>query len=334
MQMIDVIKKLAELDEANLPKPMVQMANDPTVAIIKESITGEAGMPMAAPAMAPSIPASFSINASAANGNEVSTMLRDILNLAGMKEVGPTDINPKDTGAPLTGEPGQDSNADMRSAIDAITSIDQGQTGATMGTAGPAGGQTKDVSKMADEVQGMADELGDTIDLGITDDDMANAPRDADGNVDLGYNDNKEAEKPTPPSDETDEDALAEPVFLTPAGPADDADTPEPDPAPPGSSGPNPVPGDDDNWDPDAEEPAESLRHFDNSPQENTRDYNPNDFANIINKIRKFDYTATPANNNLPESLKQQYVPAEKEDNLLDMTQKLFQEYQGFIKNI
>ena len=68
--------------------------------------------------------------------------------------------------------------------------------------------------------------------------------------------------------------------------------------------------------------------------QEKTRDYNPNDFANIINKIRKFDYTATPANNNLPESLKQQYVPAEKEDNLLDMTQKLFQEYQGFIKNI
>ena len=324
--MIDVLKKLAELDEANSPKPMVQMANDPTVAVITESITAEAGMPIAAPAMAPSIPASFSINASAANGSEVSTMLRDILNLAGMKEVGPTDINPKDTGAPLTGEPGQDSNADMRSAIDAITSIDQGQTGATMGTAGPAGGQTKDVSKMADEVQDMADQLGDTdeIDLGLTDADRANAPRDADGNVDLGN-----------PSDETDEEKLAEPAFLMTdprsgspesAPYADDKEAEQP--TPPGSS----IPSDDS--DDEEEEPAESLRHFDNSPQEKTRDYNPNDFANIINKIRKFDYTATPANNNLPESLKQQYVPAEKEDNLLDMTQKLFQEYQGFIKNI
>jgi hypothetical protein len=328
MQMIDVIKKLAELDEANLPKPMVQMANDPTVAIIKESITGEAGMPMAAPAMAPSIPASFSINASAANGNEVSTMLRDILNLAGMKEVGPTDINPKDTGAPLTGEPGQDSNADMRSAIDAITSIDQGQTGATMGTAGPAGGQTKDVSKMADEVQDMADELGDTVDLGMTDDDMANAPRDADGNVDLG--------NPNDETDETDEAASAFTISADDGNISGPGFTPDENGTNLDASDdkeaeqPTPPSDDGDDW----QNHAESLRHFDNSPKENTRDYNPNDFANIINKIRKFDYTATPANNNLPESLKQQYVPAEKEDNLLDMTQKLFQEYQGFIKNI
>jgi hypothetical protein len=222
MQMIDVIKRLAELDDANGGiKESTKMVQDANVAVITESAMGECGGPMGmsmtpSMGMANNTPASFSINASAANGNEVSTMLRDILNLAGMKEVGPTDINPKDTGAPLTGEPGQDSNADMRSAIDAITSIDQGQTGATMGTAGPAGGQTKDVSKMADEVQDMADQLGDTdeIDLGLSDDDMANAPRDADGNVDLGYNDNKEAEKPTPPSDETDEDALAEPVQI------------------------------------------------------------------------------------------------------------------------
>ena len=333
MQMIDVLKKLAELDEANSPKPMVQMANDPTVAVITESITAEAGMPMAAPAMAPSIPASFSINASAANGSEVSTMLRDILNLAGMKEVGPTDINPKDTGAPLTGEPGQDSNADMRSAIDAITSIDQGQTGATMGTAGPAGGQTKDVSKMADEVQDMADQLGDTdaIDLGLSDDDMANAPRDADGNVDLSDpNDEKNesapgsfAELETP--DSKSNFNISGPGF-TPDENGTNLDAPDNKEA----EQPTPPSDDSDDW----QHHAESLRQFDNSPQEKTRDYNPNDFANIINKIRKFDYSSTPANNNLPESLEQQYVPAEKEDNLLDMTQKLFQEYQGFIKNI
>ena len=251
--MIDVLKKLAELDEANSPTPMVQMADDPTVAVITESITGEAGMPLAGPApTAPSVPASFSINASAANGNEVSTMLRDILNLAGMKEVGPTDINPKDAGAPLNGEPGQGADGDMRSAIDAIAGMDDesmdmdiGDTGAELGTVGPGG--TQDVGQMADEVSNMADQLSGT------------------SKVELGL---------------------------------------------------------------------ESLRQFDNSPQEQTRDYNPNDFANILNKVRQFDYTSTPANNNLPESLEQQYVPAEKEDNLLDMTQKLFQEYQGFIKNI
>jgi hypothetical protein len=253
MQMIDVLKKLAELDEANSPKPMVQMADDPTVAVITESITGEAGMPMAGPApTAPSVPASFSINASAANGNEVSTMLRDILNLAGMKEVGQADINPKDADAPLTAEPGQGTDGDMRSAIDAIAGMDDesmgmdmGDTGAELGTAGPGG--TQDVGSMADEVTDMTDQLSGT------------------SKDELGL---------------------------------------------------------------------ESLRQFDNSPQEQTRDYNPNDFANIINKVRKFDYTSTPANNNLPESLEQQYVPAEQEDNLLDMTQKLFQEYQGFIKNI
>lgn len=248
--MIDVIKKLAELDEATSPKPMIQMANDPTVAVITESMTGEAGLPAMPGAPAPTTPASFSINASAANGNEVSTMLRDILNLAGVKEVGAQDIN--QPGQALTAEPEQGGDGDMRSAIDAIAGMDDesmgmdmGDTGAEMGTAGPAGAQ--DVAGMADEVTDMADQLSGT------------------SKDELGL---------------------------------------------------------------------ESLRQFDNSPQEQTRDFNPNDFANILNKVRQFDYTATPANNNLPESLTQQYVPAEQEDNLFDMTQRLFQEYQGFIKNI
>jgi hypothetical protein len=263
MQMIDVLKKLAELDEATSPKPMVQMANDPTVAVITESITGEAGMPVAAPTTAPTVPASFSINASAANGNEVSTMLRDILNLAGVKEVGAHDINQPEHPQALTAEPGQDGD-DIKQALDAIGNIededmggmdpsqmggeppmDMGDPNAEMGTAGPAGGT--DVAAMADEVNDMADRLAGT------------------SKEELGL---------------------------------------------------------------------ESLRHFDNSPQEAVKDYNPNDFANIINKVRQFDYTSTPANNNLPESREQQYVPAEEEGNLLDMTQRLYQEYQGFIKNI
>lgn len=263
MQMIDVLKKLAELDEATSPKPMVQMANDPTVAVITESITGEAGLPVAAPTAAPTVPASFSINASAANGNEVSTMLRDILNLAGVKEVGPQDINQPEHPQALTAEPGQGGD-DIKQALDAIGNIededmggmdpaqmggeppmDMGDTGAEMGTAGPAGGN--DVATMADEVSDMADQLAGT------------------SKEELGL---------------------------------------------------------------------ESLRMFDNSPQEAIKDYNPNDFANIINKVRQFDYTSTPANNNLPEAVEKAEAPVQEGESLLDMTNKLFQDYQSFIKNI
>ena len=40
----------------------------------------------------PSVPANFSINASAATGNEVADMMSQILTLAGMEQVGADDL--------------------------------------------------------------------------------------------------------------------------------------------------------------------------------------------------------------------------------------------------
>ena len=96
MQMIDVLKRLAELDSTNpnVAKPaMTQEQSLATVTNIEgETITesiNECGGPMGMMGgmPAPRTPASFSINASAESGDEVSSMLRDIMNLAGVKPV-------------------------------------------------------------------------------------------------------------------------------------------------------------------------------------------------------------------------------------------------------
>ena len=92
--MIDVLKRLAELDSAKVET--IAMTNEQSLATvsnieseqINESVNecGPMGMSMGG-ADRPSTPATFSINASAESGEEVSSMLRDIMNLAGVKPV-------------------------------------------------------------------------------------------------------------------------------------------------------------------------------------------------------------------------------------------------------
>jgi len=251
--MIDVMKRLAELDSENGGvKESVQVVNEPTIALITESIS-ECGMGMSeTPAIggmmggAPSTPASFSINASASTGDEVANMLTQILTLSGMKEVGPKDIGAEEPGHPLTGEPPEAPN-DIKAALDAIDQAEQptgdvaGMPG-EMDTAGPMGTADGDVGAMADQVQDMADQLKGT------------------SKDELGL---------------------------------------------------------------------ESLRQFDNSPQEQTRSYNPNDFANIINKVRDFETVPARGGDN---PLKQESIEQapQKDTSFLDLTNQLFQEYNTF----
>ncbi len=228
--MIDVIKRLAELDDANGGvKESTKMVQDANVAVITESAMGECGGPLGmsmTPPMGGNTPASFSINASAASGDEVANMLTQIMTLAGVKKDGP--MGHDEPGSPLTGEPPMGGKADIRSALNAIDQVEDeeaelggmsdigsdeiaepGGMDAEMGTAGPAGG---DISTMADQVQDMAQQLAgkDKEDLGL-----------------------------------------------------------------------------------------ESLRHFDNSPQEQTRNTDPlNDFAQVLNKIRSFEYTPSNSGSN------------------------------------
>jgi hypothetical protein len=168
MQMIDVIKRLAELDAANPRVEKVAITNEQSLATVSniegESISecGPMGMDMGRPSM----PASFSINASAESGEQVSSMLRDIMNLAGVKSPAMGDLDHDgdhdmhdheiELGAPhaVEVEPanGGDDMADMISMIDKMNGPQE---------------KASPVAGMADEVRDMADEMADMKDEGI-----------------------------------------------------------------------------------------------------------------------------------------------------------------------
>ena len=113
MQMIDVIKRLAELDSQN-PN------------IVKENLgiddCGPMGMMGSMGGMEkPSTPAT--INITAGSGEELSDMLGAIMKLAGVKQVGADDLGIEPEPMTLTAEPisavgGHSAGDEMRSVID------------------------------------------------------------------------------------------------------------------------------------------------------------------------------------------------------------------------
>ena len=185
--MIDVLKRLAALDANNpnvvnpaSPKKKQQVQEDTSVAECGPmGMMGSMGMDR------PSTPASFSINASAADGQEVSQMLRDIMNLAGMGHEQP-DRDMDGDKEPVTGGnmPPPSENELMRSMLDTMNDPEDGEVigavppapvddmGGDMGgmdamdagmdAMGGAETVPDDVGSMADHVRGMADELADT----------------------------------------------------------------------------------------------------------------------------------------------------------------------------
>jgi hypothetical protein len=100
MQMIDVMKRLAEIDATNpnVAKPtmsqeksMGTISNIAGKSTVQESSVAECGpLGMMGGMQPPRMPASFSINGTAETGDEVANMLGQILSLAGMKPVGDT----------------------------------------------------------------------------------------------------------------------------------------------------------------------------------------------------------------------------------------------------
>jgi hypothetical protein len=181
MQMIDVLKRLAELDSTNPNVAKPTMASEQSLATvsniegeqINESIS-ECG-PMGMTSMdRPSTPATFSINASAESGEQVSSMLRDIMNLAGVKPVsdlpafaGPKDITPVHTLEPMNDGPSAgDEMGDLIGMIDKMNTGDD--VSVAQGDVDGDGDHDMDdhkaekdspVGKMADEVRGMTAEL-------------------------------------------------------------------------------------------------------------------------------------------------------------------------------
>lgn len=129
MQMIDVLKRLAELDSVN-PNVEPKLQSAPSLTVVKdpslmesdsEVAVQECGMGAPVPSQ-PRTPAS--INMSASTGDELSQMLKTIMTLAG------NDADSKhheiELGAPHMIAPDQDSNlgGDISNMIDIITKND------------------------------------------------------------------------------------------------------------------------------------------------------------------------------------------------------------------
>ena len=197
MQMIDVLKRLAEIDAKNprVDHTMTQEQSLATLSNIEGSHLNECGSPFGM-AMAPPQNANFSINASASTGDEVANMLTQIMTLAGVKPVGDHDafsghkeielepahdieIEPDHAIEPdhdIEPEPehdiepdfnikqgnSTDNMSDMISMIDKMNGPTDEELSEPSDELGNSGNE-RPVSQMADEVRDMADELSDKV---------------------------------------------------------------------------------------------------------------------------------------------------------------------------
>ena len=185
--MIDVLKRLAELDSANPQVVKPTMQNEQSLATVS-NIAGETTqvnecgpMGMMGDMGSPRTPASFSINATAADGSEVSSMLRDIMNLAGVKPVADLpafgghkemELEPVHALEPIDGgQSAGDEMSDLIGMVDRMNGDAGDEVGVAQGDVDGDGdhdmadhGMEKTdspVGKMADDVRDMADTLKD-----------------------------------------------------------------------------------------------------------------------------------------------------------------------------
>jgi hypothetical protein len=184
MKMIDVMKRLAELDAKN--PNMVREGADLAECGPMGMMDGMGGMGQShSPA---------SINMTAATGDELSGMLKDIMSLAGLNKVGPDDLGMEPEPTVMTAEPvtavgpaATDSDM-MRSVIDKLNpELDGGDDQGGDDQGGMFGG---------------GDEQGDA-DQG--DDGVSKAHGDIDGDGDHDMDDH-DAEKDDEPEDESQYD--------------------------------------------------------------------------------------------------------------------------------
>ena len=160
--MINVLQRLAEIDSQNpnVVQAKPQINPDAAVEAVQRTLSEELsvdslrylsglketleecgmmpGMPTGMPA---STPASFSINASAATGDEVASMLTNIMTLAGMHKVGAEHMPAQEPKAMST-VPSMSSGDDMKRMLDVMNEppADDADSIGDEGLAGAAGG--------------------------------------------------------------------------------------------------------------------------------------------------------------------------------------------------
>jgi len=166
--MINVLQRLAELDgqDSQVAQARPTVSPDAAVEAIQKSLSeelsvdslkylsgvrdtiAECGMMPGMSGMPSQAPASFSINASAPTGDEVASMLTQIMTLAGAHKVGPEHMPPVDNGSgPSLDKPvdGHDDMKKMLSMFDDPNPEDEGAIGGGVGAglgalaAGPLG---------------------------------------------------------------------------------------------------------------------------------------------------------------------------------------------------
>ena len=305
--MIDVMKRLAELDSNNpnvvkaeskeqqfngsnavtglnkytgeeIVTEHLSVAELQKLSGLTESIAecGPMGMMGAGPMGIASKPtANFSLNASAATGDEVASMLTQIMNLAGVKDAGHHLGTPDHIGQhePLTAQPA-----------------------GAMGRPEPANDIAKALSAIDDieSDEGFDPEQPEGGGAGAGDITMDDEETDFAGQMDHMPDD----KSPT----DGDVGAMADQV-------RDMADELS-------------------KKDPEDFDVAEELRLFDNSPKEHTRAYDPNSFADVINRLRDFEVTPARGGDN---PLKAHAVEAiEPTDETGSLAEQLMAEYQQF----
>lgn len=190
--MKDVLKRLAELDSNNPNRPEYKLTAEQNINI-SESNVSECGMNYGSSMMdRPSTPAS--INITAGSGSELSSMLKDIMSLAGMSK---HDSEPEPISTPVSvvePEMGDDSTSVMRSVIDKLNpKMDEVENEGLMGGLTGAGiglavGKTPSAGAMGyqlgSDVQDAFSDMGnDSDDSDDSDDDdlkeYSNTPLDA-----------------------------------------------------------------------------------------------------------------------------------------------------------
>jgi hypothetical protein len=143
MKMINVLQRLAELDgqNPNVAQAKPTVAPDAAVRAVQQSLSEELSVDslrylsgvkntIAECGMAPSMgttgtPASFSINATAATGDEVANMLNNIMTLAGVKEVTPHDMPMDKPTTGITMAPPMSGADQMKKMLDTMNDPEQ-----------------------------------------------------------------------------------------------------------------------------------------------------------------------------------------------------------------
>lgn len=177
MKMINVLQRLAELDSQNpnIVPAKPQVTPDAAVEAIQKTLSEELSVEslkylsgvketIAECGMMPqsTSPASFSINASAANGEEVANMLNNIMALAGVQKVEPSMPADKPNVNPAPGM--TSAGSDMKKILDTMNTMDQEENEGVLGTMAGAGLGAMAGGPLGAAVGGVAgDKFGDMI---------------------------------------------------------------------------------------------------------------------------------------------------------------------------